>query len=76
MTEDSNLIAIEQAQRETPVCELCDSPTIPVAHGDEVWLQCVEDRQEKSMLRRLISLEFAGAHTRRLIVRAERTSAA
>jgi hypothetical protein len=76
LRDSSMLLAIEQAARETPVCVLCASPTIPVALGDEVWLRCIEDQPKRSLLSRLTSLEFAGAHTRRLVVTADRNSAA
>jgi hypothetical protein len=76
LQDTSTLFAIELAARETPVCELCASPTVPVAVGDEVWLRCIEDQANKSLLSRLASLRFGSAHTRRLVVRADRTSAA
>jgi hypothetical protein len=58
------------------VCALCASPMIPVARGAEVWLRCIEDRRERSLLERWLSLEFAGGHTRKLLIRDERISAA
>jgi hypothetical protein len=73
---DNSLLAIEQAQRETPICVVCGSPTIPVARGDEVWLRCSEDQRKSSFFRRLTSFEFVGGHTRRLVIKAERVSAA
>lgn len=72
---ETSLLAIEQAQRETPYC-VCGSPTIPVARGDEVWLRCSEDQRKSSVLRRLTSLEFVGGHTRGLVIKAKRVSAA
>jgi hypothetical protein len=73
---ETSLVAIEQAQRETPTCVLCGSPTIPIARGDEVWLRCSEDQRKTSFLRRLTSLEFVGGHTRQLLIKAKRVSAA
>ena len=73
---ENSLLAIEQAQRETPICIVCGAPTIPVARGDEVWLRCSEEQRKSSILRRLTSLEFVGGHTRRLVVKANRVSAA
>ena len=73
---ENSLLAIEQAQRETPFCVVCGSPTIPVARGDEVWLRCSEDQGKSSILRRLTSIEFVGGHTRRLLIKAKRVSAA
>lgn len=73
---ENSLLAIEQAQRETPFCVVCGSPTIPVARGNEVWLRCSEEQRKSSILRRLTSLEFVGGHTRRLVIKAKRVSAA
>lgn len=74
LPESPLLLAIEQAERETPVCVLCASPTIPVAVNGEVWLRCSEDQRKRSLLSRLMSLELGGAHTRRLLVRTDQTS--
>ena len=73
---ETSLLAIEQAQREIPFCVLCASPTVPVARGAEVWLRCIEDRRDSSLLGRMLSLEFAGGHTRKLVMRDQRVSAA
>ena len=69
---ETALLVIEQAQRETPVCELCASPLIPVARDGEVWLRCIDDRRGRSKLGRFLALDFGGGHTRRLVVRDEK----
>ena len=69
---ETALLAIEQAQRETPVCGLCASPLIPLARDGEVWLRCIEDRRGRSMLGRLLAFDFGGGHTRRPVVRDEK----
>lgn len=73
---ETSLLVIEQAQRETPFCVQCASSTVPVARGAEVWLRCSESLLDRSLLERVLSLEFAGGHTRKLIIRDERISAA
>jgi len=71
---DQALAALEFAERETPVCRLCGQPTAPVAHADgSVWLECPSATAPKPTLRRLLSLDFVGGHTRRLVVEAPAT---
>lgn len=59
---------IERAERETPFCD-CGEPTVPVAHSEQLWLECAS-RQEPpvSALRRVLAALGAPGHTRRLIL--------
>ena len=48
-----------------------------VAHADgSVWLECPSATAGKPALRRLLSLDFIGGHTRRLVVGAPATTRA
>lgn len=72
--QDQALTALEFAERETPVCRLCGQVTAPTAHTDgSVWLECPSAGTPKPALRRLLSLDFVGGHTRRLVVEAPAT---
>lgn len=62
------LTYLESAQRELPRCEVCYAPTIPVARGGALWLECSAVQRDRPLLRRLLTLEFASLHTRRLLV--------
>jgi hypothetical protein len=58
---------IESAWRSTPHCATCGEFTAPVAHDDgSLWLECRS--RVKPTVRRLLSLDFLGGHTRRQIV--------
>lgn len=59
---------IEHAERATPYCDWCSLPTIPVARGEEIWLECQRLSVEKSLARRLLTLDFAFGHTTRMIL--------
>ena len=62
------LDVIEQAQRKAPFCEACTSPAIPVARDGAIWLECASLQEDRPFLRKLLSLDFGAAHTRRLIL--------
>jgi hypothetical protein len=69
---------VELAERDIPVCGVCGERTVPVAHDDgTVWLECASAGERKPALRRLLSLDLTGGHTRRLILdpRAGRSAA-
>jgi hypothetical protein len=58
---------IEAAERYSPHCP-CGSHMVAVAHGDEVWLECVSHDQPRAGLRGLVARLTAFAHSRRLIL--------
>jgi hypothetical protein len=69
LTERENQRAvelIESAERSAPFC-LCGSHMLAVATGDEVWLECAEQRREKTGLAGLVARLTAFSHTRRMI---------
>lgn len=69
MEEQTRVLEVlELAQRETPFCGACGSPTLPVARGGSLWLECASAQEDRPFLRRLLSLEFAAGHTRRVIL--------
>jgi hypothetical protein len=62
---------VEQTEKDNPHCALCGAPTVPVAADDGgLWLRCSSAIERKSLLRRLFSLDFAGGHTKKLIIQA------
>jgi hypothetical protein len=63
----TDLERIEQAERETPFC-WCGAQTVPVGRPDGVWLICASRTQPKTPLGRLLSLDFAVAHTEHRIL--------
>jgi hypothetical protein len=65
---------IEGAEREVPFCDQCGAPTAPVERDGALWLECTTLSEGKSPLRRLLTLDLSGVHTRVRIV--EQTSAA
>ena len=75
MTNDRALERIEDAIRTTPRC-VCGEPNVPVAHGDDIWLECATLSEPKGILHRLISLDFAVGHMARVIVDGELAEAA
>jgi len=66
--EDRSREQIEQAAAQTPFCEACGAPTVPVVEGDDVWLECTTSQEHRPMLRRILSLEPLIGHTRRLVL--------
>jgi hypothetical protein len=52
---------IEQAERDTPFC-WCGAQTVPVGRPDGVWLACASRSQPRSVLRKLLTLDFAVTH--------------
>jgi hypothetical protein len=70
LTERENERAVERieaAERSSPHCP-CGSHMVAVAHGDEVWLECVSHDQPRAGLRGLFARMTAFAHSRRLIL--------
>jgi hypothetical protein len=70
LTERENERAVERieaAERSSPHCP-CGAHMVAVAHGDEVWLECISHDQPRSGLRALIGQLTAFAHSRRLIL--------
>jgi hypothetical protein len=69
MTDNDHMLAIiESAERSTPHCPICGDHTAPVAHEDgSLWLECTS-RVKPTLLRRLLTLDFIGGHTRRQIL--------
>jgi hypothetical protein len=65
-TNTRALDLIESAVRSTPYCA-CGEPTDAIAREGEIWLECVTLREEKGIVRRLLSLDFVG-HVSRPIV--------
>jgi hypothetical protein len=70
LTERENVRAvdrIEAAERFSPHCP-CGSHMVAVAHGDEIWLECVSHDQPRTGVRGLFARLTAFAHSRRLIL--------
>ncbi len=67
---------IERAERETAFCEHCDAPTVPAWHEGALWLECPSLERRRPLLQRLMTLDIAALHTRRLIAEADRLAAA
>lgn len=65
---------IEDALRTSPFCS-CGSWTVVVADGDRIRLECSTLREQKTILRRLVSLDFGG-HISRTIIEELPTQAA
>ena len=64
---------VERSQRDVPFCEMCGAATVPVASdGGAIWLECSSLSPSKPVLRRLLTLDFAGTHTRQPIIDAVR----
>jgi hypothetical protein len=58
---------IEAAERSAPYCA-CGSHMLAVARGDEVWLECAEDKREKGGVAGLVARLTAFTHTRRMVM--------
>jgi hypothetical protein len=70
LTERENVRAVERieaAERFSPHCP-CGSHMVAVAHGDEIWLECVSHDQPRTGLRGFFARLTAFAHSRRLIL--------
>ena len=68
---------IELAERDTPSCPFCGERTVAVAHPDgSVWLECPAAAARPTGLRRWLSLDLVGGHTRRLVIGADDAAAA
>jgi hypothetical protein len=65
-TNSRALDLIESAIRSGPYCT-CGEPTDVVARDGEIWLDCVTLREEKGLVRRLLTLDLV-AHVSRPIV--------
>ena len=66
--EDRSREQIEQAATDTPFCEACGAPTVPVAEGNEIWLACASTQEHRTLLRRLFSFEALMGHTHQLVI--------
>jgi len=66
--EDRSRERIEQAASDTPFCEACGAPTVPVAEGDEIWLACASTQEHRTLIRRLLSFEALLGHTHQLVI--------
>ncbi len=62
------LDVLEQAQLKAPFCKSCMSPTTPVARDGAIWLECASMQEDRPFFKKLLSLDFGGAHTRRVIL--------
>jgi len=62
------LEAIDQVGRDNPFCAACGSPNLPVARDGAIWFQCSSLDDRKTLLRRVVTLDFG--HTRQIIVEA------
>ncbi len=75
MNNDKALELIEGALRETPTCG-CGAATMPVDHADVIWLECSTLATHRGVLRQLLTLDFAAAHSRRRVVDASELAVA
>ena len=57
---------IESAIRSQPFCP-CGQPTDAVTRDGEIWLDCVTLREDKGVIRRLMTLDFATHVSRPLV---------
>jgi hypothetical protein len=57
---------LEREEREEPFCS-CGAPTVPVARDGALWLECASFRRPKSLVHRLLHLDFSAGHTHRII---------
>ncbi|HEX6843521.1 MAG TPA: hypothetical protein VF235_00255 [Actinomycetota bacterium] len=55
---------LDQAIRQTPFCAACGRPTVPVASGATLRLECAGFREDRRLVRRLRTLDFGAPHTR------------
>ena len=68
MTDNYQVLAsIEAAQHDTPFCH-CGAPAVLVGRDRGVWLECPTFGEHRSVFRRLLALDLAVDHTRRLVV--------
>jgi hypothetical protein len=77
-TFDDDLLQLELAERELPRCRLCGEHTVADGRQDgSVWLECSSLGNRKPVLARLLGVDLAGGHTRRMVIpSAARRSAA
>jgi hypothetical protein len=66
--EDRTREQIEQAVTGHPFCDACGAPTVPVAQGDAIWLDCATSQEHRPLLRRMLSLETLLGHTHQLVI--------
>ena len=64
---------IESAERSAPYC-LCGRHMIAIADGDQVWLECSSQIEEKTGLSGFFSRLTAFGHTRRMIMQLPSTN--
>jgi hypothetical protein len=64
---DRALEIIESAARTQPTCP-CGSHTVTVARGDIVRLSCATLHRPRSIVRRLLTLDFAYPHIDRTVI--------
>jgi hypothetical protein len=67
-TNQQLLERIEDAERLTPFCDQCGSPTVVVERDRALVLECSALAHRPSRLRSLLTLDFASLHTQRSIV--------
>ena len=67
---------VERSAREMPRCEHCGAPSAPFVRGDALWFECSTLRESKSRLRRLLTTDGAGLHTRVLLTELASTETA
>ena len=58
---------IEDAERVSPFCDQCGSPTVVVERDEILWLECSTLADRRGGLRSLLTLDFASRHTQREI---------
>lgn len=68
--QNEALHLLEVAERDTPTCDACGSPTVAVARDGALWLECATLQGGRSVLRRVASLDFPSAHVRTLVAEA------
>ena len=58
---------IENAERSAPYCP-CGSHMLAVAHGDEIWLECVEKGRSRSGLSGLVARMTSWSHSSSMLM--------
>lgn len=66
-TNQDLLERIEAAERTTPFCDQCGSPTTVTERDHALWLECSSLPHRRRGLQALLHLDFAGLHTSRTI---------
>jgi hypothetical protein len=67
-TNEDLVERIEDAVRVTPFCTYCWSHTTVVERDETLWLECWTLENRPTILRALLTLDFASRHTMREIV--------